>query len=478
MKKLSLLLMLGMTGFAVAQYTTAGNGTTYTLSSLSAAAPSVLVNNGNSYTMTNDITIAATDILLMEENTTLKVDAAKTLFIFGEYKTTATNLIITASDTTNPFKGIRYEDGSKGEMKNTRIEYGGGIRVLNDNFTMDNCIVYKNYGGISTSGAIGFSKGSPVVTNSQFIENDRPAFGSAANATVSATFSNNYIYKNAQTNTPQINMGPGGSAGIKIINNTIIGDRTKTKVGGISASALAGGTNVFLIQGNTIRDNRYGITSYGGTSSGMIKDNIIENNDTENNPDTGGSGISISSAQNVIIRNNQIRNNLYGITALNNASIDVGTESDYGNNTFKDNANTGVTYALYNNTPNPMNAVGNCWREGELSTDAMVEEVIAHQPDNSSLGLVNFKPYKCSSLATTEHQSTANKIYPNPSNGQFFVDTQEAGNYIITDYSGKLVASGILEKGKNRISQNLPSGTYLLIYNSKTKKTSEKLIIR
>lgn len=480
MKKLSILVFGVLAAWANAQFTTAGNGTTYTLSSLSAAAPTVLVNNGTDYTMTNDITIAATDTLLMSENTTLKVDAGKTLYIYGDYKTTATNLLITATNPANQFKGIRFEDGSNGEMKNTRIEYGGGIRVLGSNFLMDNCIVYKNYGGISTGGAISFSKGSPIVSNSQFIENERPALGSAANATVSGNFFNNYLFKNVQNNanTPQINMGPGGSDSIKIVNNTIIGDRTKTKAGGISASALAGGTNKFLIKGNTIRDNRYGITSYGSTSSGLIADNIIENNDTENAPSTGGSGISISSAQNVMIRGNQIRNNLWGITLLNNATIDLGTVSNPGNNIFKDNGNSGVTYALYNNTANPVSAVGNCWREGEQSTDTMVEAVIFDQLDDSSLGLVTYKPYNCAYLSASDINLYQNKVYPNPNHGAFTIKAMNAGNYIITDYSGRMVTSGILSKGENNLSLKLNPGVYLLVYQTNGKRYSEKIIIK
>lgn len=481
MKKISILFMVFITGWLSAQYTSPGNGTVFTLSSLSAAAPTVLVNNGTFYTMTDDITISATDKLLMNEDTTVKIASGKTLYIAGEYDTTATNLLITAVDSTTPFKGIRFEDGSTGTMKNTRIEYGGGIRVLTANFFMDNCIVYKNNGGISTSGAIGFSKGIPVVQNSQFLENERPAFGSAANATVSARLINNYLFKNVQNNanTPQINMGPGGTDSLKVINNTIIGDRTKIKAGGVSASALIGGTNYFRISGNTIKDNRYGITSAGASSTGIIQNNIIEDNNTENLPNSGGSGINILAATQIKIYDNTLRNNLWGVTIQSNGTIDMGTVARQGNNTFKDNANGGMLYALYNNTPQAQTAIGNCWREGELSTDAMVEEVIVDQLDNSSLGLVTYKPYKCASpLAVSEVSISKIRTYPNPNNGNFSLETPNSGNYLITDYSGKIVASGIAGKGKNSVSVKLPSGAYLLVFLSNGKKMTEKILIK
>ncbi|RYD75875.1 MAG: hypothetical protein EOP53_15765, partial [Sphingobacteriales bacterium] len=75
---------------------------------------------------------------------------------------------------------------------------------------------------------------------------------------------------------------------------TIIGDPTKIMVGGIAASSLLGNPNKVVIDGNTIRDNRYGITVVGANSSGFIRNNIIEDNDTQNSPNLGGSGISIS----------------------------------------------------------------------------------------------------------------------------------------------------------------------------------------
>ena len=463
--------------FINAQFTTPNNGTTYTLASLSVAAPNVLQDKGTFYMMMDDITISATDKLIIDQNTTLSVYSDKTLYVFGEYKTTATNFLINSVDSGFPFKGIRFEDGSVVEMRNTRVDYGGGIRVLTANFLMDNCIVYKNYGGVSTSGALGFSKGSPVVTNSQFIENAKAAFGSAANATVSATFANNYLFGNVtdNSNTPQINMGPGGVDSLKVINNTIIGDRTKIMVGGISASALAGGTNRFRIEGNTIRDNRYGITSYASTSTGIIKNNIIENNNTQNNPNLGGSGISIYGAKDVVITGNQIRGNLWGITILSNGTAMLGTEEKHGNNIFKNNGNNGTTTAFFNNTPNTVNAIGNCWREDELSNDTMVQAVIGSLNPNT----VHFKPYNCAEImAVSDVSKSKLSVYPNPSKNHFFLETENAGNIMIQDISGKVVFSSIVNKGKNEINTNLQSGVYIITQQSEGKKSNTKLIIK
>ena len=74
MKKLSLLVLSFISTFLWAQFTSPGTGVTYTLSSLSAAAPTVFVNNGTYYQMTANVTISNGDTLLMDENTTGKID--------------------------------------------------------------------------------------------------------------------------------------------------------------------------------------------------------------------------------------------------------------------------------------------------------------------------------------------------------------------------------------------------------------------
>ncbi|MBV6878673.1 right-handed parallel beta-helix repeat-containing protein [Epilithonimonas ginsengisoli] len=482
MRKMTLLLV-SFCAFANAQFSSPGNGTSYTLASLSAAAPTVLVNNGTGYTLTADLTLSATDKLTISEDTTLKVNSGVAIFVYGEYKTTAGNFTITASDIAAPYRGIRFEEGSLAEMKNTRIEYGGGVRVLTATpFLMDNCILYKNNNSGSTnlasSAALALFQGTGhVVKNSQFLENSRAGINSGASGTVSIDIINNYFYGNNTDNGnyPQINMGPGGVDSTRVLNNVVTGNRAILRAGGISVSGLLGGTNRFRIQGNTVKDNRYGITHQGGGSSGIIINNIIENNNTENNPNLGGSGISLTGTQKVIVRNNQIRGNLWGITVLSNAIIDLGIVEDPGNNIFKNNGNSGNTVAFFNNTPNLVNAIGNCWREDELSNDTMVQSVIGSLNPNT----VTFKPYNCAeSLAVSDVSKSTMKIYPNPSKNHFFLETENAGNIVIQDLSGKVVHSAIVNKGKNEINTNLQSGVYIITQQSEGKKSNTKLIIK
>lgn len=484
MKKISWLFPVFISGILSAQFTSPGNGTTYNLASLSAAAPTVLVNNGTDYTMKSNVTISANDHLVLDENTTLKIDAGILLTVAGTYNTSASNFTITASDPANVFKGIRLESTASANFSNTIIEYGGGIQCLTGNFVMDNCIVRYQKSGQSTGAAVNFSTGNPVVQNSQFIENDLPAVASGANQSVALTFQGNYLQGNTKLNSnrPQINMGPSGNGGTtKILNNTIIGNRLNNKVGGVSVSSLLGTTNNVLIDGNTISDNRFGVTVTGNNCSGTISNNIFTNNNVETNAINGGSGINLYGNGTFKIEKNQIRGSLWGLTLVGQTTADLGGGQlgSTGENIFYNNGNNGTLYALYNNTANAVNALNNCWREGELSTDIMVEDVIFHQVDDTTKGLVNFSPYLCGlTAAVTETQQKNFRIFPNPSRGSFTVETAQAGNYSIYELSGKLLYSAVAEKGKNKVEISAQPGMYILVFISDGKKTSENIIIK
>ena len=484
MKKLSLILLSVVSTVVYSQFTSPGTGQTYNLASLSAAAPTVVVNNGTDYTMTANVIISAGDTLLMDEDTTLKIDGGILLTIAGTYNTTATSFTITATNPATVWKGMRLESTATATFKNTTLEYGGGIQSLTGNFLMDNCIVKYFKSGQSSGAAINLSTGNPVIKNSQFIENDLPAVASAANSSVALEFINNYLFKNTKLNSnrPQINMGASGvGATTKVLNNTIIGNRSNDKVGGISVSSLLGVENTVLIDGNTVSDSRYGITVTGNNCSGTLSNNILTNNNVETNPINGGSGINLYGNGTFKVEKNQIRGSLWGITLVNTTTADLGGGSlgSLGENIFKDNGNGGQIYSLYNNTPNEVSATNNCWREDELSDDAMVEEVIFHQVDNSTLGLVNYKPYLCAlPLAANENNMSKNNIYPNPSNGTFIFEAENSGNIIVSDVSGKIIYSGLVSKGKNTVSLKATSGIYILNYQSEGKKSSNKLIIK
>lgn len=485
--KIYSLILLSCIIPAKAQFSTPNIGVKWTLDSIALHSPSTVTVTGNEYTLHQNLVLEENDSLLLNHQLTLKIDAGIELGVKGFFHSESTietdTISITSSDMNNPYKGFWLYDTSEVIFRRTKIEHGGGIRTITSNFLMENSVVSNNHNssGSSTGGAITFSNGEPIVRNSRFENNIHPALGSAANAQVYAIIENNYFANNNLTNNnrPQINMGPSGNDGVlRILNNEVIGNPDHHMVGGIAVSSLTGIPTQIEVKNNTVRDNRYGITSIGPVG-GEISDNILEKNDAEINPMNGGSGISLYNTQPMKIRGNQIRQNLWGITIIGTAVADLGTEEDPGNNIFSENGNEGEIFAVYNNTPNPISALQNCWIEGHQSTIEDVESVIFHQVDDASLGEVSFDPFLCGIVMNlTEQNLSKFKIYPNPATQHVVLEGSDKGTIRIYNLNGKLVQTALKNSTKQTIQLNLPKGIYVVELDSNSAKSTQKLIIQ
>lgn len=489
MKKLLFLLLLFVAVAVKAQYTTPNTGVNWGLNDLIINAPAGVISLSDGvYTLSQNLTIAATDTFTINENAVIHIDPNVQINIAGTLTADAETITITASNTAAPYDTIRFEEGSTGFLNNVTIDYGKGIRVATGDFEMQNCSMSYHVAGTTTSAALTFSTGNPLINNSSFTNNVIPAFGSGANIESAPTFSNNYLENNntSNTNRPQINMGPSGNDTIRIIGNTIKGNPLLPLVGGISASSLLGNTNKVIIDNNIITNNRYGITVAGANSSGYIRGNTIEDNNTQNNPAQGGSGISLNASgaatMNIIASSNQIRRNLWGITLIGQARIEMGHADGIaiigGGNIFADNGNGGNTYALFNNTPNPVMAMFNCWTEHEDQTIESIETVINHQVDNPALGLVTFDPYMLCTLATTDFENQKPKIYPNPNSGEITIEIHENAVAKVYAINGQLLFSKNLVAGENKMDFDVPSGIYFMKTEMQNATAIDKIIKR
>ena len=272
---------------------------------------------------------------------------------------------------------------------------------------------------------------------------------------------------------------------LKIIQNTIIGDPNLDLVGGIAVANLAGGTIRAIIDNNDIRDNRYGLTVVGPNSFAYIRNNIIEDNTTQNIPLQGGSGMSLntsSGVMEVIASGNEIRRNLWGITVIGTASINLGDELDnLGENVFAENGNEGEVYALYNNTTNTIIAKNNCWIEGQVNTLADAEAVIFHQTDDGSLGEVIFDPVgaDCGGLTVGEFLVENFSFYPNPIVNEINFNNQNGFSYLkIYGIQGKLVVEKTIKEGENKILLDLAQGLYFVSFRNEEFQVVRKLIVK
>lgn len=490
--KNSLFFLMLCSVFAQAQYTTPDTGETFTLPDLLLVEPAILVvSDTGEYSLMADLTISANDSFLIDEAVTLKMDTDVRITVDGSFTSVGTAdapIIITAENMETPHDGFRFNEGSSISLSYTHFIYGGGLKTITADFSMDHCLVKYQHSGASTGAAVSFSNGAPSITNSQFIQNQTPAISSGANQSVAVQFIGNSLEHNglANQNRPQINLGPSGASdSIRIENNSILGDRTKDKVGGIAISNFFSGPNHVLIKNNQIKDNRYGLTLVGPVAYAEIDSNIIEDNDSQGSPNLGGSGINLNAGgetitQTIYIKNNTITGNLWGVTlqGASFANLGDGSELSPGGNTFSENGNSGIVYALYNNTPNDIMAQGNCWIAGQESTEEEVAAVIFDQADIENLGTVDYANFLCNLSTMNVNLEQEVIIYPNPVKEVLFVEIEENAQLSIYNSLGKLVRQTDLNVGKNELQIKLAAGVYFLQVKSDHNNFSKKLMVK
>jgi hypothetical protein len=482
------LFLISFTSVIAQTYTTPNTGVDWTLDDIANASPQTITVNGDEYTLLENLIIAANDKVRIETAATVLLESEILITVFGEFEVTASETQFLAADAAMPYEGFRFEQFSIINIQNATITNGGGLRVLTEAFTINNSILTENVAGGATTGAvISLSRGMPQITNNQITLNELPAISSAANSQVSATISGNLIQGNntGNSNRPQINMGTtSASEVLQISNNTIIGNPANTEVGGIAIANFVGGAINALITNNIIINNRYGITILGSNATVEISENIIEDNNTQGNPNLGGSGININSDTNdgeIRAFLNEIRGNLWGITLQGVSSINLGDDiGAEGNNIFSENGNNGQVYALYNNTPNTISALLNCWVEGGDVTLAEAESVIFHQQDDASLGEVLFNPVSCGIMSVDDILLNDVSFYPNPAIDVIHFSSEiPISKIAIHNANGATVLEKKLVENSTKIDFNLPAGLYFVVFMTDDKTQGiRKLVVQ
>ena len=466
MKRFSLLflLLLAFLTLLNAQWVSPGNGTTYTLPDLVSASDGVVTNTGTVFSINSDLTISANDVLKIDHQVS-RIDAGNVLLtINGSVTCTNTERVKFYGTMTEHFS-IRFENATNCELKTLYFSDGAGIQVIESDVDFIDCkFVYftRDY----CSSVINFMNCNPLIEDCYFLLNEGAAIGSPANGQGSPRILNCQFDSNVDGSiNPQINLGPGSEDTIFIVGNEIDGTYATWHAGGISVSDLMGvGATKVVIKDNIIKEGRYGYNQQGQTISSVIINNQFINNNHEDNPMNGGSGISIygiNENNKTVIRNNTITGNLWGITVINAADVNLGTEYDWGNNEIHDNGNSGVVYDLYDNSPCNITAVGNDWG---TTNEQEVEDHIFHQNDDPDLGLVTFIPFV--GYDAIEEPNTASfEVWPNPAQGRFIVEGK--GNMSIVNVLGQTLLNREID-GKESIA--LPQGIYFVRLGDITRK--------
>ena len=451
-----LLLIISLATSLKAQWVSPGNGTTYTLPDLVDVTDGVVTNDGTVFTIHQDLTISANDVLKIDDQVTRIYAADILITINGSMVSTNTidRVGLFGLNQTEHFS-MRFENATDCNLNWLYFSDAGGIKVIESEVTFDNVKFFyftRNY----CNAVIDVFNCDPVIKNCYFQDNEGAAISSPANGQSSPQILNNTFDANVNGfNSPQINLGPGSDDTIRIIGNEIFDRWAQYHTGGISIADLMGvGTTKVLLKDNEIRDGRYGYNQQGANISSVIIGNQFIDNNNEDNPMNGGSGISIygSTTNNkAILRDNVITGNLWGITAINLHDIDLGTEDDWGRNVIRDNMNGGSVYDLYNNSACNITAVGNYW--GTTIYD-FIESQIYHQVDDPSLGLVTFYPYVGSEgmeESFIDIDIDLNNI--DPSTTTVYTITGQRVNYTESLKPGLYIA--VIKQGSNTFSKKV-----------------------
>ena len=392
-----------------ANYTTPGTQVKYTLSDLVANAGGNVTLTGGVFTVHDTITVAVNDTLSITSDATVKFAAGTFFDINGTIIINPpTGVLFTAQEIATGYLGMRLNTSPASLIKKLTFEYAVSLRISDCSVTIDSSTFRFNNNNASTAfgnGAIALFRSNSIITNCRFLDNQRAAIQGGANISNAPRIVNCLFMGNNTTNqnVPQINLGTTGTDTARILNNQIL--RASTRSGGIGFLPIG---NVYVvIAGNTIKNNRYGITLNGGSNiNARISNNVIDSNNTEGNPNLGGSGISFTggsstSHQNTVVTGNYIRWNLWGIT-IGTTTTGGGAKPNLGDLTNTDTTDDGRNWIygntnsttpnieIYNNNVDDIMAQNNYWGSNDLST---IEARIFHRPDNGALGLINYTNY-------------------------------------------------------------------------------------
>lgn len=481
---------------AASNYITKGDGTVYTFDKLSTMAnTNVFRLTGHSFTVSDTITIARGDAFRLDGDEQVRCATGFVLDIEGgasfigqrgSMEDTDENGDTITGDSyakasffgdpneywvrdnvthePHPYE-IRLNTDAAVTFRNVSIQSLGITIFKAGEVTIDSCS-FSEHNGVSQRAAVSLA-GSGLhvaITNSRFSKCRKAAIGSAANSFSNLTISGNEFDGNSteNQNIPQVNVTAGPS--VLISGNKVIGDSSLNNVGGIGVGNLMmrAGDFMVTVKGNEIRDNRYGVT-FTGPMSGLIEGNAIINNRYATAM-TGGSGISLyytGSDNEVVVRANDIEDNLWGVTLLGNSyyggnNVNMGKAGAPGNNILKGNGNGGTVYALYNNQADSVWAVGNYWLDAS-NDSADIARVIFDHSDNASLGVVVFMPANnTTGISSPASATTA---------------TQGQVSDGIYDLSGRRMGDASV---MTRDDKQLPAGVYIIRRGGKSLKVMKR----
>ena len=215
----ALFLAFGLTSHA--QWTSPGNGTTYTLPDLVSVSNGAVTNEGTVFSFNNDITISANDVLKIDNQVT-RINAVGVLITVNGSVicTNAARVGIYGDMGQNQQFSMRFENATNCQLKTLYFSDGCGIKVIESDIEFVDCkFVYFTCD--YANAVIDFMNCNPLIEDCYFLRNEGAAISSPANGQGSPRILNNQLEENVTSNinSPQINLGPGAEDTIYIVGN-------------------------------------------------------------------------------------------------------------------------------------------------------------------------------------------------------------------------------------------------------------------
>ncbi len=164
-------------------------------------------------------------MVLVTEPIVIKIAGEVLITVEGVFQVYPENQArITAMDTNNRFLGFRFDNTSLSVLRNVIIEYGGGIKLVDSNMEITDCII-RYFNKAYSTGAIDLFHSNPLIARNEIYRNAGPAVASGANAVHRLMYDIILFMKTtpSNANTPQINLGTMNDDTIRIVGNSITG---------------------------------------------------------------------------------------------------------------------------------------------------------------------------------------------------------------------------------------------------------------
>lgn len=398
---------------SAADVATRGDGTVWTLQKLAAEPGMGVEQRGDTFTLANTLVIAHGDGLRLTPGTVVRMGQSVSLQVEGraEFDMPAQGRVLFTRSADGVVPGVVMLESEEETttVRNVDFEYVGLKNFSPSGLRVDSC-TFRRHAASSGNGSsalqLGVNGAAFTVTNCIFERNERAAIGGAANYSNPLTVENcQFLYNGTSDRQyPQLNLTAASQVTIR--NCVVIGDPTKTRVGGIVVADLLDMVPDarLLVEGCVVKDARFGIAVYSGQTA-ELRNNVLIDNNAETNPNNGGSGINIydtTGRQHTTMSGNVIAGCLWGVTVVatkpgtvaNLGRIDVDpmdSEYNVGRNVFYGNGNNGAVYDLYNNSANTVYAQNNFWLTAATFGTDGIDSCIVDKNDNAALGEVVYR---------------------------------------------------------------------------------------